>query len=248
MNNKTLFNGKSELYAKARPSYADELFEFMTNTLHICSNSIFADVGSGTGIFTEQLIKNSYYVYGIEPNDDMRTKAESNLKKYEYFTSVKGSACDTTLPNNSVDYITAAQSFHWFDTSAFKKECQRILKPTGKVIIVYNNRNISASCNVTLAKINQKYCPDFKGFSKGINEEKCISFFNGKCHIFRADNSQVYDRQGYINRVLSSSYSIKANDKNYNRYISELNNIFGTFSCNGFLTDPIQTVAYIGKV
>lgn len=248
MNNTTKFNGKGEIYAKARPGYAAKLFDYMKNTLLIPDRSVFADVGSGTGIFSEHLLNNGYSVYAIEPNTDMRKKAEEKLSAYKDFISVNGTDTNTTIPNQSVDCITAAQAFHWFDVDGFKKECCRILKPCGKVIIVYNTRNESAECNKALADCHRKYCPDFQGFSKGMNDEQCRDFFNDECDVFSTDNSQIYDRQGYISRILSSSYSLSEQDEGFAEYIADVNRIFDTFSNDGTLTVPMYTVAYTGTI
>lgn len=248
MNNTTRFDGKGEIYAKARPNYATELFDYIKNTLLISEGSIFADIGAGTGIFSEHLLNNGYIVYAVEPNADMRKKAEEKLSVYKGFISVDGADINTTLPKQSVDCITTAQAFHWFDADAFKKECQRILKPNGKVIIVYNTRDESAACNKALADHHRKYCPDFQGFSKGMNDEKCCAFFDGRCEVFRADNSQNYDRQGYINRVLSSSYSLRESDERYAEYLADINKLFDIFSNDSSMTVPMHTVAYIGSI
>lgn len=75
MNNTTRFNGKAEIYAKARPGYSAELFDYLKNVLLISEGSVFADIGSGTGIFSEHLLHNGYRVYAIKPNADMRKKS-----------------------------------------------------------------------------------------------------------------------------------------------------------------------------
>ena len=78
--------------------------------------STIADIGSGTGILTQQLIHECSKVYAIEPNSDMRRVAEKRLRNEPGFISINGTAENTTLENESIDYITAAQSFHWFDS------------------------------------------------------------------------------------------------------------------------------------
>ncbi len=161
MNNTARFDGKGEIYAKARPSYATELFDYIKNTLNIPKGSVFADIGSGTGIFTEQLLRCGYPVYAVEPNEDMRKKAEEKLAENKNFISVHGADSNTSLHDESIDFIAAAQAFHWFDADAFKKECKRILKPNGKVIIVYNSRNESAAPTKALAELRRKYNPEF---------------------------------------------------------------------------------------
>lgn len=248
MDNIKRFDGKGEIYAKARPSYATELFNYIKSRLPISEEGILADIGSGTGIFSEQLLNSGYCVYAVEPNADMRKIAEERLSKYKGFTSVDGADSNTNLPDQSVNFITVAQAFHWFDSEAFKKECKRILKPNGWVIIVYNSRDNQAACTKALADLRRKFNPEFHGFSNGISEDKCRAFFDGNCEVFRADNSQNYDRQGYINRVLSSSYSLRESDERYTEYLKEINMIFDTFAVNGTMTVPTYTIAYIGTI
>lgn len=246
MNYTNRFSGKGDIYEKARPKYAEELFNYMKNTLSLNSDSIFADVGSGTGIFTEQLLNCGYSVYAVEPNCDMRKKAEEKLSHNNRFHSVNGTDSATTLENNCVDYITAAQAFHWFNADTFKKECKRILKPGGKIIIVYNSRDTNAECTKELAKLRKKFNPEFHGFSNGISEESCLAFFDNKCDIFKCDNSITYDRQGYINRLLSSSYSLKDTDPLFSEYMDNINALFNKFAVDDKITVPTNTIAYIG--
>ena len=242
------FDGKGEIYAKARPKYAEKLFDYIKNDLKIPAGSVFADVGSGTGIFARQLIDRGYRVFAVEPNADMRRKAEEELNGNGNFTSVRGSDENMNLPGNSVDCISAAQSFHWFNPEAFKKECRRVLKPGGKIFIVYNSKVDSAECTKALAELNYKYSPDFHGFSNGMSSEKCLFFFSKNGVVFRTDNTLIYDRQGYVNRALSSSYSLKESDENYSGYLKGLNEIFDTFSKDGFISIPNETVTYTGEL
>lgn len=242
------FDGKGEIYAKARPKYAEKLFDYIKNDLKITEGSVFADVGSGTGIFTKQLIDCGYRIFAVEPNRDMRRKAEEKLNGNENFTSVAGSEKKTNLPENSVDCVSAAQAFHWFNPEAFKKECRRILKPGGKVFIVYNSKTESAECTMALAELYYKYSPDFHGFSNGMSGEKCLSFFSKNGVVFRTDNTLTYDRQSYVNRILSSSYSLKDGDEKYDDYLKGINAVFDKFSKDGFILIPNETVAYIGEV
>lgn len=248
MNYTNRFDGKSEIYAMARPKYASRFFDYLKNTLNISVGSVFADIGSGTGIFTEQLLKCGYKVFAVEPNDDMRKKAEEKLSDDKNFISINGKDTDVNLPDNSVDYITAAQAFHWFDSEVFKKECRRILKRGGNVIVVYNFKDEKSACTKALADLYRKYNSEFCGFSNGMSGKKCISFFAGKCDIFRTDNTQIYDRQGYINNVLSSSYSLKDDDGRYAEYLKEINGIFDMFSSDDRIVVPTETIAYIGTV
>lgn len=248
MNNTEKFTGKGQIYAKARPKYAPELFSYLKEKLALTSATTIADIGSGTGIFTEQLLDQGYHVYAVEPNQDMRRQAEKNLGKRANFVSIAGDAENTTLPANSVDYVTAAQAFHWFDQARFRQKCQRILKADGKVIIVYNSRIADAICNQKLAALLKQYCPNFHGFSNGIAAVDCRQFFTGNCDTFQTENDQEYTRQGFVNRTLSSSYSLKAGDKNYEQFVAAVGKLFDQLAQDGKLLVPMKTEAYIGKI
>ena len=113
------FTGKGAVYAAARPRYAEGLFEFLASCPNAAPGSVIADIGSGTGIFSEQLIEHGWEVVGVEPNDDMRAQAERRLGNTGMFESVRATADRTGLPAHSVDCVTAAQAFHWFDVGEF---------------------------------------------------------------------------------------------------------------------------------
>jgi ubiquinone/menaquinone biosynthesis C-methylase UbiE len=135
-DNTLTFSGKADVYAMARPHYAEAAIDYI---LSITSpDAVFADIGAGTGIFTEELAKRGVEIYAVDPNDDMRTQLNGVLTPFTNANIINGSAETTMLPDHSVDVITVAQALHWFDLDAFKRECQRILKPGGKVVTVYN--------------------------------------------------------------------------------------------------------------
>ena len=136
------FSGRADDYVAGRPAYAEEFVRWLALEQGFSEETIVADIGSGTGKFAQQLLKMGCFVYGIEPNDDMRKKAEENFLKGENFCSVKGTANKTTLKEHAVDVVTSAQAFHWFDITAFQKECRRILKPDGRVYLIWNVRDM----------------------------------------------------------------------------------------------------------
>ncbi len=250
--NENRFDGKSNIYAKYRPSYPIESLDFIFNELGVDSTSVIADIGSGTGIFTKLLLERGNTVYAVEPNGDMRAKAENDLCKYAKFHSVNGSAEKTTLTDNSVDCITVAQAFHWFNVEEFKKECKRILKPQGKVILVWNSRDEEHIINKENERINKEFCQKFNGFSGGISgpmkNQSILAFFNGEYKTKNFENFIQFDKDGFIGRNLSSSYAPKENDKNYKEYIKALEDMFDKFSENGIMNCPHYTKYYYGEI
>jgi ubiquinone/menaquinone biosynthesis C-methylase UbiE len=89
---------------------------------------VVADVGPGTGIFTRLLLETGARVIGIEPNGPMRAAAERRILGEPRFESKNGRAEATGLADASVDLVTAAQAFHWFEPSAARAEFVRILR------------------------------------------------------------------------------------------------------------------------
>ena len=96
--------------------------------------------------------------------------------------------------------------------------------------------------------LHRKFHPEFHGFSNGMSDAQCRAFFAKDCEVVRADNTQIYDRQGYLDRVLSSSYSLKESDSQYAEYQKEIHAIFDAYSANDRIAVPTETVAYIGEI
>lgn len=249
MSNVQKFSGKAAYYTAGRPAYAQEMIDHLYKNI-ISDNSIIADIGSGTGKFTRQLLEKGNTVYAVEPNDDMRNTAVKELCCFKNFISVKGTASDTSLPAGSVDLITVAQAFHWFDTEEFYRECRRILKPNGSAALIWNTRDMSHQLNTESYGIYKKYCPDFKGFAGGISEddERIKQFFRGDYKKCIFDNPLVYTKEKFINRSLSGSYSIKPGDACYGEYVEALEKLFDKYSSDGILTMPNYTAVYAGTL
>jgi ubiquinone/menaquinone biosynthesis C-methylase UbiE len=132
-------------YVRYRPSYPAAVLEILRNECGLRPNHAVADVGSGTGVLAKLFLENGNRVFGVEPNDGMRQAGEDLLSGFRDFCSINGSAEATTLPNASADFITAAQAFHWFEPIATRGEFLRILRPTGFLVIVWNDRQLDTT-------------------------------------------------------------------------------------------------------
>lgn len=244
------FNGRAQDYTQGRPDYSPGLIECLYERYGFGEDSVIADIGSGTGKFARHLLEKGSTVLCVEPNNDMRLTAEKELSVYPHFRSVKGGAEDTTLKTDSVDFITTAQAFHWFDVQKFKAECSRILRSGGKSVLIWNIRDMNADLNRELFEIYTKFCPDFKGFGGGIkkDDERIVTFFGGRYDCISFDYPLHYDRERFIARSLSGSYSLKEGDKEYEKYIAAVEDCFERYSHNGTVTLGNHSVAYIGSI
>jgi SAM-dependent methyltransferase len=139
------FSDRANFYHAHRPRYPKELIALLVERCGLSSKSIVADIGSGTGILSELFLANGNQVFAVEPNGPMRAIAERNLINDPRFHSVNGTAEATGLPTASVDFVTAAQAFHWFDRAKAEVEFARILKPDGWIVLVWNERLVDTS-------------------------------------------------------------------------------------------------------
>lgn len=250
--NENKFDGLGGIYARFRPGYPDFFIDDLFADVGVSRGSVLADIGSGTGILTRQLLARGCLVYAVEPNDDMRRIAEKALSGFPDFISVHGTAENTTLPDVGIDFITVAQAFHWFDREKFKLECQRVLKRNGKVILVWNNRDDKSKLVLENERINRKFCPEFKGFSGGMCGETkngaLSDFFAGPYEVREYENPLHFCKADFIGRNLSSSYALREGDDAYHAYIGELEDLFDRYCENNVLTMMNYTRCYIGSV
>ena len=248
------FSGKGNIYSENRPSYPQAFIDFLYSDVGITANSVIADIGSGTGKLTRLLLEKGNKVFAVEPNADMRANAEMDLAGFGNFISINSFAENTTLADNSIDFITVATAFHWFDRQAFKSERKRILKKGGKVIIVYNSRDEDSDFVKKFYAVNRKYCPKFQGFTgsgsllRPENAGHYSDFFAGEYIENIIGNDLVYDEQGFVGRSLSSSYALEEGDAQYASYVNALRQLFQENSRGGTVVMPNITHSYIGTV
>ncbi|MCO7127203.1 methyltransferase domain-containing protein [Sporolactobacillus shoreicorticis] len=249
MNNSDKFTGKASIYARFRPNYPQPMIDYLLTDTN--PQFTVADIGSGTGILTRQLLDRGAKVIAVEPNEDMRTAAEKSLSAYAPFTSVPGSAEHTQLPDHCVDLITVAQAFHWFDATRFKKECRRILKPDQKVALIWNSRIPDAPLIKETEEICKTFCPNFRGFSGGSDNDRsifCTFFRNGKYSVKTYSHPLQYMLDEFIGRHLSASYAPKPDNANHQPFVQALAQLFYRYEQNGAVSFPNETRCYYGCV
>lgn len=249
--NEEKFSGKGGIYAKFRPSYPKSLIDYLYNETGFTSKAHIGDIGAGTGIFSRYFLQRHSRVTCVEPNEDMLHQAQEKLKTYQNCFFVKASAEHTTLESQSLDFVTVAQAFHWFDREQFKKECQRILKNQGKVVLVWNHRDPNEPITIKNAQLNQRLCPSFKGFSGGTIQkpEAYADFFkNGCCDYQVFKNDLVFDREHFLGRSLTGSYAPKEGDKNFAEFVEAIEKLFNQYEQNGLVHVANNAHCYIGQV
>ncbi|MBD1841984.1 methyltransferase domain-containing protein [Cyanobacteria bacterium FACHB-63] len=131
------FSDRATDYQKYRPSYPKAAIDKILSDLGDPTQLTAADVGAGTGISARLLSDRGLQVWAIEPNAAMSTEAEP----YPRVEFRQATAEHTELPNQSVNLVTCFQSFHWFEPEQALQEFRRILKPGGRLALIWNTRD-----------------------------------------------------------------------------------------------------------
>ncbi|GBG08700.1 SAM-dependent methyltransferase [Paenibacillus agaridevorans] len=251
LNSKERFTERVDSYVKYRPSYPAAALDFLYSKVGFSKESIIADVGAGTGIFSGLLLDRGSRVVAIEPNEAMRGAAEKRHADNSRYTSVAASAEVTELEDESVDYIVCAQSFHWFDRAAAREEFRRILKPDGQVALIWNSRRTKGTPFLDqFEQLLLDYGTDYEKVAhKYITPATIASFFrDGGPALDVFASEQRLDAEGVKGRLLSSSYCPLPGHPNYEPMMEKLASIFEANQEKGFVTIVYDTELYWGRV
>jgi len=132
----------ADTYIKGRPDYPPQVSQWLTQTLGLDSHKTVIDLGAGTGKFTGRLVATDAQVIAVEPVAQMLEKLSA---AWPQVLAVSGTATDLPLPDASVDAVVCAQAFHWFATTEALNEIARVLKPGGKLGLIWNLRDTQVS-------------------------------------------------------------------------------------------------------
>lgn len=248
MDNSALFNQKASLYAAFRPLYNADGIKYLYDHKIVDKNDLITDIGAGTGILTRPFLEYGNKVIAIEPNQEMRTIAFAKLRGYENFHTISATAECTTLADYSIDVVIVGQAFHWFDTAAFKRECQRILKGKKLVILMWNRKQQNCELEIERRKIRSKYCLANDKYNNNwhLREQAVKQFYNQNFCYKEFDNPIRNTYQEFIGRSLSDSRAPLPKSAEYIQYREELDSYFHKYSVEGRLIIPNQTIIYWG--
>lgn len=244
------FSSRVENYVKYRPGYPVAVIDFLKSTCGLTRESIVADIGSGTGILSELFLKNGNQVFGVEPNEGMRQAAESALQHYSNFTSVAAPAESTTLPSHTADFITAAQSFHWFDRARARSEFERILKTRGWAILLWNERRLSSTAFLqAYEQLLLKYGLDYSQVRhENVDDEIAGFFAPAAVELAVFDNWQQLDLAGHRGRLFSASYTPEPGHPDYDAMLKDADDLFHAHEVHGHVTIEYDTKLYYGQL
>jgi SAM-dependent methyltransferase len=128
------FGVVAEAYERARPGYPEDAVRWLAGD----EPADVVDLGAGTGKLTRTLIALGHRVTAVEPLAEMRELLRAAAPRA---TALEGNAEAIPLPDTGADVVTCAQAFHWFDHEMALREIARVLRPGGRLALVWNRRD-----------------------------------------------------------------------------------------------------------
>jgi SAM-dependent methyltransferase len=244
------FSGLADLYARHRPSYPAAALDLIIGRCGLDGRSLLVDVGCGTGISTRLFAARGIPVLGVEPNDDMRARAEAEpappgTPPPRY---TRGQAEATGLADGCAAAVLAAQAFHWFDAAAALREFHRILRPQGWVVLVWNDRDEADPCTADYGRVIRS-APEaaaVEGPRARASDSLLASPLFEAAERVLLWHEQALDEEGLLGRAFSASYAPRE-PAVVAAFADALRRVFADHQRRGQVVLRYETSVYLGR-
>lgn len=240
------FSTQAGTYTQGRPDYPQALSLWLKDTLGVDAQACVVDLGAGTGKFTRLLTPLTEHLTAVEPVQAMR---EEFCKSFPDISIVSGTAESLPLAAASADAVVCAQAFHWFANEAALAEIHRVLKPGGRLGLIWNVRDESVDWVAEITRIITPFEGDTPRFHTGQWRQP----FNGEGFGQPELSCFNYSHSGsaetvIMNRFLSVSFIAAlppAEKASVTRQLRELIATHPALSGRETIEFPYQTQAYL---
>ena len=244
------FADRVDVYRRARPGYPAALLDHLDERLGGLAGRRVADLGSGTGILTADLLERGCRAWAVEPNEAMRRAAERALVDRDGFVSVARSAENTGLDAGSIELVTAAQAFHWFDLEATGRELRRILAPGGRVAVIWNDRRREGAFLEAYEAFLLEWADDYRAVREtyAVADRLGELFAPGTLERVVFANHQDLDLDALCARLFSSSYLPGPEDQRAEAMLAAAARLFAKHQHEGVVRLEYDCVLYLGRM
>jgi ubiquinone/menaquinone biosynthesis C-methylase UbiE len=198
------FDRAADVYDRARPGYPDALVDRLLVASGTGPGATVADVAAGTGKLTRRLAARGLRVIAVEPVAGMRAVLAATTPGVEVLDGV---AEALPLGDASVDGVTVAQGFHWFANDDALAELRRVLRPGGRLALVWNTRDLDEPLQAALHGVLSPYRRDEPRHGSGSWE---AAFRADGPFVLREHSEQRWvqevSRELLVERALSTSF------------------------------------------
>lgn len=209
------FASAADVYEESRPGYPTDAIEWLTGELELRPGKTVVDLAAGTGKLTRLLIATGANIIAIEPVAEMR---DALVRTAPGADARHGTAERTGLPDASADAVTVAQAFHWFDGPAALAEVHRVLRPAGRLALVWNVRDLD---HPTQRAVEDLFAP-YRGNTPSHRSGRWRDALD-ESELFRPagrrdfPNVQQLDADALVRRVASTSFiaDLPAGERNH---------------------------------
>ena len=153
-----------EDYERGRPTYPPEALALLARVLGLEPGRTVLDLAAGTGKLTRALAPTGARLVAVEPVAAMRAKLAESLPEARVLA---GTAEGIPLADGSVDAVAVAQAFHWFDGDQALAEIHRVLRPAGRLGLVWNARDEAVPWVTGLTAIMEPHRRGTPGYRAG---------------------------------------------------------------------------------
>jgi SAM-dependent methyltransferase len=235
----TGFARAADAYQRGRPGYPADALALLAERLDLRAGRTVLDLAAGTGALTRPLLETGAEVIAVEPVAEMRAALPEGAR------ALAGTAEAIPLDAPSVDAVTVAQAFHWFDAEAALAEIHRVLRPGGTLAIVWNRRIDDDPVNRAIAEIIEPHradTPTHRGDHWRAAFDRTELFGPLELHVFA--NEQRLDADGLEARVTSISFIASLPDDERAPVVDAAR----ALAANGPVTVPYRTEVHLCDV
>jgi SAM-dependent methyltransferase len=236
----------ADTYVKGRPDYPPQVSEWLSATLGLDHHNTVIDLGAGTGKFTGRLVATGAQVIAVEPVAQMLEKLSD---AWPQVLAVQGTATDLPLPDASVDVVVCAQAFHWFASADALTEIARVLKPGGKLGLIWNLRDTTVSWVPKLDAIVNSLEGDTPRYYTGEWRKAFPHPAFGPLQVQRFHNGHTGSPEDVIfNRVRSTSFIAALPDAQRARVDEQIRGLIASepeLRGREVVTVPYETAAFV---
>jgi SAM-dependent methyltransferase len=217
----------ADAYERARPGYPADAVLWLAGE----TSRDVVDLGAGTGKLTRSLTALGHHVVAVEPLGEMLDRLRAAVPGV---TAVVGTAESMPLPDASADVVTCAQAFHWFDHGPALAEIARVLRPAGRIALVWNVRDerVSWVADLSDAMVGRT------GVDRGAVEPIERSGLYGEVEHATFEHTQEVDREALRALVLSRSFCAVLPDEERAPILGRVDALFDARAAGGVLTLP----------